>query len=91
MKRGAVLKAPPLFCVRVGRLRHPAEQGPLNWKGARMDDGGLVEGLKLAAVAVVCALLTAGLVIGAGQAMLATNNPRGGAADSAAVLVRASR
>ena len=55
-----------------------------------MDDGGLVEGLKLAAVAVVCALLTAGLVIGAGQAMLGTNNPRG-AADSGAVLVRASR
>ena len=56
-----------------------------------MDDGGLVEGLKLAAVAVVCALLTAGLVIGAGQAMLGTNNPRGGAADSGAALVRANR
>jgi hypothetical protein len=56
-----------------------------------MDDGGLVEGLKLAAVAVVCALLTAGLVIGAGQAMLGTNNPRGGATDNGAVLLRTSR
>ncbi len=56
-----------------------------------MDDGGLVEGLKLAAVAVVCALLTAGLVIGAGQAMRGTNNPRGTPPDSGAVLVRASR
>ena len=37
------------------------------------DDAELFEGLKLAAVAVICACITAGLVIGVGEALL----PRG--------------
>ena len=42
------------------------------------DDAELFDGLKLAAVAVVCACITAGLVIGVGEALLL----RGSAAPS---------
>jgi hypothetical protein len=34
------------------------------------DEADLVEGLKLAAVALVCACITAGLIIGLGEALL---------------------
>jgi hypothetical protein len=56
------------------------------------EDEGLFEGLKLAAVAVICALLTAAAVIGAGQTILARQPSASddGAAPSS-MLVRASR
>lgn len=42
------------------------------WRKSRVerDDAELFEGLKLAAVAVVCACVTAGLIIAAGEALL---------------------
>lgn len=42
------------------------------WRKSRVerDDAELFEGLKLAAVAVVCACITAGLIIGVGEALL---------------------
>jgi hypothetical protein len=62
------------------------------WRKSRVerDDADLFEGLKLAAVAVVCACITAGLVIGVGEALLL----RGSAAASGSdhlTPVRASR
>lgn len=50
------------------------------WRKSRVerDDAELMEGLKLAAVAVVCACITAGLIIGMGEALL----PRGSDATS---------
>ena len=42
------------------------------WRKSRVqrDDAELMEGLKLAAVAVVCACISAALIIGVGEALL---------------------
>lgn len=68
-----------VLSLRKGALRVDAE------------DEGLFEGLKLAAVAVVCALLTAAIVIGAGQTVLARQASASGDGAPPTLLVRASR
>ena len=84
------------FFVRGGErhaCRTPANVILLSgeWRKSRLerDDAELFEGLKLAAVAVVCACITAGLVIGVGEALL----PRGSATSGSDHLipVRTSR
>ena len=65
-----------LFRVRVARHACRARANMIlpgdEWRKSRVerDDADLFEGLKLAAVAVVCACITAGLVIGVGEALL---------------------
>ena len=55
------------------------------------EDEGLFEGLRLAAVAVVFAVATAAIVIGAGQVILPQHAKASAEDGSPTLLVRASR
>ena len=62
------------------------------WRKSRVerDDAELFEGLKLAAVAVVCACVTGGLIIAAGEAVLRRGSDTTSGSDHL-ISVRTSR